>query len=384
MDAFANTSIAADVYAMPKIDASASAASRQKSCNACVRGKRRCDKRSPRCTRCAAKGLDCVYQKLPPSALSSATDGTSTTTTTISGAASTAESSGTSPEMADMPDFDMGFDMESLGTETSPESQHHHHIPHHHMPSAQAVNMPLGPELDFDIVDFMNAGSNANNTSLFNFNSAFTETSNKMQLNPLPTAPTVEIEPSPIRDLSLLKPDDACIGVDPSEAHDPRTCAGFMVKEISSLHEVFAKTRATPFMHPQLWAGKLPKTMLSAFSAASAYATSTPENKSWIMKLVANSAVQIHREGENANTNAEKLARVQALVVLDVIRVFDGDLSLRASADRERSVLLSWMKELRPIAIELEAEAELLGGGSCTSRDRPPKSWEVSFFFQSH
>lgn len=40
--------------------------SRQKSCNACVRSKRRCDKQTPRCTRCAEKNFSCVYQNLPP------------------------------------------------------------------------------------------------------------------------------------------------------------------------------------------------------------------------------------------------------------------------------------------------------------------------------
>lgn len=39
----------------------AAAASRQKSCNACVRSKRRCDKRTPRCTRCATKRALCIY-----------------------------------------------------------------------------------------------------------------------------------------------------------------------------------------------------------------------------------------------------------------------------------------------------------------------------------
>ncbi|KAF1739295.1 hypothetical protein CRV24_001227 [Beauveria bassiana] len=56
-----------------KIDTASSLSSRQKSCNACVRGKRRCDKRTPRCTRCAAKGLDCVYHKMPPSSSSTTT-----------------------------------------------------------------------------------------------------------------------------------------------------------------------------------------------------------------------------------------------------------------------------------------------------------------------
>jgi hypothetical protein len=38
---------------------------RQKSCDACVRTKRRCDKLYPRCSRCIEKDCECVYQKIP-------------------------------------------------------------------------------------------------------------------------------------------------------------------------------------------------------------------------------------------------------------------------------------------------------------------------------
>lgn len=41
------------------------APSRQKSCNACVKAKRRCDKRAPTCSRCAEKQFQCVYLKMP-------------------------------------------------------------------------------------------------------------------------------------------------------------------------------------------------------------------------------------------------------------------------------------------------------------------------------
>lgn len=41
---------------------------RQKSCDACVRSKRRCDKAYPHCTRCRARSVPCVYQRLPPAA----------------------------------------------------------------------------------------------------------------------------------------------------------------------------------------------------------------------------------------------------------------------------------------------------------------------------
>ncbi|KAI0136663.1 hypothetical protein BJ170DRAFT_24376 [Xylariales sp. AK1849] len=39
-----------------------SAASRQRSCDECVRGKRRCDKRTPACTRCTKKKFLCIYR----------------------------------------------------------------------------------------------------------------------------------------------------------------------------------------------------------------------------------------------------------------------------------------------------------------------------------
>jgi hypothetical protein len=52
----------------------AAAASRQKSCNACVRSKRRCDKRTPKCTRCAEKNYACVYQNVPSTSTGAAAD----------------------------------------------------------------------------------------------------------------------------------------------------------------------------------------------------------------------------------------------------------------------------------------------------------------------
>lgn len=43
------------------VDPGSSDKSRQRSCNACVRSKRRCDKRTPQCTRCTERGLPCLY-----------------------------------------------------------------------------------------------------------------------------------------------------------------------------------------------------------------------------------------------------------------------------------------------------------------------------------
>ncbi|TQV95748.1 hypothetical protein V2A60_000926 [Cordyceps javanica] len=469
-----------DPLSMTKLDAASSLSSRQKSCNACVRGKRRCDKRTPRCTRCAAKGLECVYHKMPPSAQgdggggSSNGNGNSAATPTaqrrqqqhqhqhqqLTPGQSTGGS--TSPEMADVPDFDMGFDYESLGTETSPESMCHipdptttststttPHFDHHHHHRAQPQphatgnhhHLHLGPGLDFDVSDFMNTvpGQHTSSTlspppptsnsnffaSLFESLGSTTTTSfaddgvtsaaSKLDIPPLPSSlmssALVPQPPTrhPVRDVSLLRRHMACSGHDPLAVHDPRSWMGYTVRALTDMHAVFARTRALPFLHERLWAVQLPRPVLAVFSAATAYANRSPHNRAWVMKLLADTAADVHRDGERAATPRDKLARVQALVILDSMRIFDGDVGLRAAAEREAHVLGAWIGELQEVTEALEAEAvqhaqtssvvgataaavpDGINGSSAAgaqgtpypARDRPPKSWDAWVLLES-
>ncbi len=427
-----------DPLNMTKLDTASSLSSRQKSCNACVRGKRRCDKRTPRCTRCAAKGLDCVYHKLPPSHAGS-------TSSSAAQQQHQPASGSTSPEMTDVPDFDMGFDYESLGTETSPESmchvpdqppqlhqQHNHSHHHHHSNNNNNSHLHLGPGLDFDIVDFMNAvptgnthttatlsppsahdatgGANSFFASLFEGTAAAGGTgASKLDIPPVPfmsSALVPQAPKTPVRDLSLLRPDVACDGgrLDALAVHDPRSWLGYTMRSLTGMHTAFAQTRALPFLHPRLWAAQLPAAILAVFSAATAYANRSDDNRAWIMKLLADTAVAVHREGEAAATPHDKLARVQALVILDSMRVFDGDVGMRAAAEREAHILSAWIGELQQVVNTLENEAvqhaqggaaglvpdsmDAAGGGGgggagYPSRDRPPRGWDAWILLES-
>ncbi|KAH6997687.1 hypothetical protein BKA56DRAFT_626518 [Ilyonectria sp. MPI-CAGE-AT-0026] len=328
------------------------AASRQKSCNTCVRGKRKCDKKTPRCTRCAAKGLDCVYQKLPP------------------GASFHDEDIG-APSTSDVHDFDMGFDIESLGTSTdtttttattSPESLHSNNV----------TSIQLDSNLDFSIIDQLMANDSPNGAELWNLGDFG---SNKMEIPMVPAHP-----PMAIRDMTLLQGADSCLAFNPLDVHDPRTRIGYVVDALTNMYRGFAHTRTLPFVHPRLYGSNLPRTMLAAFSAATAYAGRTPENKAWVYKLVAEAAREIHREGERVDTAVEKVARVQALVILDSIRMFDGDVALRATSEREMPQFMAWLMELKALKDELE---EGLSSAVLISTDRPPASWESWVLLES-
>lgn len=284
------------------------------------------------------------------------------------------------------PEFDMSFDIESLstttGTNTSPESLQPDAgmglgcDPHSHHPHA---------DLGFSIADLM-TGHGTGDGGLWDL-SGFGD-SGKMDLPPVPIAPSLQTEmPSqstqpqhlqqqqPIRDLSLLENEDQCFPADVCQVHDPRSKIGFIVKAIADMYRGFAQRREAPFMHPRLWSSQIPKTILTAFSAATAYAAQTPQTKGWTLKVLLDAVREVHRDGERATTHADRLARVQALFLLNTMRIFDGDLGMRAAAEREMTVFLAWVKDLIVVKNELE---EGLPASAHMLRDKPPKSWEVS------
>lgn len=326
-----------DISNMRRMDRSA-AATRQKSCNACVRGKRRCDKTTPSCTRCAAKGLDCIYQKAPA--------GSSPSSVTFAG-----------PEISQ--DFDMGgFDLPDLatgssqGTNTSPES------------------LVLDPNLDFSIVDMLNDGS-AN--SLWNF-PGFAEPKASFPA-PVPTVPR-----QVIRDIAIFENKAECMKLeckvtDPLLIHDPRSSIGFIVDYLKKVHIPFSQTRRLPFIHPRLYSSQLPRAVMSAFCAATAYTNRTPETNAWSYRLLQDAAKDILKEGKQAETVIEKIARAQALVIVGTMRVFDGDYTMRHEAEKEMKTLLTWVEDLAKVRAELENGVEPALRGS---RDRPPATWDVS------
>ncbi|KAI1045642.1 hypothetical protein LB505_004811 [Fusarium chuoi] len=333
-----------------------SAASRQKSCNACVRGKRKCDKKTPRCTRCAAKGLDCVYQRLPPGANFHDDD--------------LCAGLGATENLNEVPDFDMGFDINDLGVDSSASASASTSTSNPTPDSLDRVttsSIELDSPLDFSIIDHLMANDTSLGSELWNMGDYG---NNKLGIPPVPAGPVV------IRDVALLDRADACLAdFNPLDVYDPRTRVGYTVDIITNLYRDFARTRRLPFIHPRLYGSNLPKTMLAAFSAASAYSARTPENKGWVYKLITDMAKEIHREGERASTPAEKLARVQALVVLDSIRMFDGDVTLRATSEREMSQFIAWMFALKEVEEELSVGDE---PGATTMKGPPPPSWEVT------
>lgn len=351
------------------------AASRQKSCNACVRGKRRCDKTYPKCTRCSAKGLDCVYQKLPPTPPKQQQQQQQQSTSSPSESSSFGQSSLGQSQMPDLTptdDFDMNFGMPECNL--GPQA---HTTTAGGTSSTTPETLTLDPNLDFNIADLINGTQQGH--SLWDL-PGFAEPKAQFPAPvPVPTfgdsgQASDEGEPRPpIRDVAILeKATMDCIATDPLLVHDTRSRIGFVLGFLKNCHKTFAQTRSLPFMHPRLYAQHLPRTMMTAFCAASTYATHTPATKAWALRVLSESAKEIQSEGRNAVSALDKLARVQALVIVDTMRQLDGDISMRTAAERERGLVLEWVSELGRLKGEVEGGENPVNA----SRDKAPRSWE--------
>jgi hypothetical protein len=180
----------------------------------------------------------------------------------------------------------------------------------------------------------------------------------------------------PIRDVALLDNSscDPSFCLDPMQVHDPRSRIGFIVENLTQMHADFARTRNLPYLHPRLYRSSPPPTILTAYGAAATYAGRTPATKAWALRAVADAATAVHAEGRKLTASAplaDKLARVQALLIVESMRILDGDVGLRHAASKDRHVLLDWIADLSKTLEANEVERH-----QRCARDHPPKTWD--------
>ncbi|KAF9876488.1 C6 zinc finger domain protein [Colletotrichum karsti] len=384
----------------PLVESDPADKSRQKSCNACVRSKRRCDKRTPRCTRCAEKNFSCVYQNLPPSG---------------GGGGGPSSSAGEDPLQAmdlednttahHLPPAPHPFDFNTLdsspsgstpgtyinGTLVLNEPETNGSATATTTTAASSLGLNLDPNMGFDfnsVMDFLNADP---------------VQGGEMQLWETPQVPTAPKTLAP--DLPYMG--SVCCGMErddilppvpdkqqtqcmsqgdfqPWQIHEPDSRIGYMVNYIKDLHLTFARTKQTPFIHRHLYRGvhSTPRPLLAAYTAISAYAGRTDSNRGWAIRAICEGAAEVLKTAKDAAASAamtghEKLARAQALWLLQTIRCFDGDVALRAQAERDMGVLKRWLTELEGLRDNLD-DVHLLD--DLALRQRPPRSWEVWVF----
>jgi hypothetical protein len=114
--------------------------------------------------------------------------------------------------------------------------------------------------------------------------------------------------------------------------------------------------------------------MRSCLTISSLYSNMTDSNKAPVLRILCqgpNELKQLHE----ANTPRERLARTQALFLYQIMRVFDGDITLRTLAGKDMSLLGSWLGDLSKIRDNLDTPHDI---ESRARQRNVPDSWEVS------
>lgn len=138
-----------------------------------------------------------------------------------------------------------------------------------------------------------------------------------------------------------------------------------------------ATRNTTPFMHCLLYRDYTPECIVSCFSTSVLYANRTPMNTAMVMRALHGGARDLvtTESARFVTTTVERLARSQALLMYQVIRLFDGDITLRAQAEKDFPLLNAWLVELCKMRDNLSTVARLEHG---VAKPQPPE-WEVSF-----
>ncbi|KAL1875240.1 hypothetical protein Daus18300_003311 [Diaporthe australafricana] len=342
--------------------------SRRKNCNACVWSKRRCDKRTPRCTRCAAKNFTCVYQSLPPS---------SATTTGGGGGTPAGADDYVGLEEGGVPAPPHSFDFNSLDSshsESAAGTCNNSTLVMNELADRNAtVTSPsIGLTLDANMMFDFNAVLIADSMQVGNMQSW------EVQQTPVVVSKTLAPEVPHMGSICTER-DEILGGFQPWHIYEPDSRIGYIVDYFTKLHITFAQTKETPFLHRHVYRGlhSTPRPLIAAYTAISAYTGRTAANKGWAIRAVCEGAAEVLKtagdDAPAALTSHEKLARAQALWLLQTVRCFDGDVSLRAQAVRDMGVLKKWLKDLECLKDNLD-DVHMLDDAAL--RQRPPRSWE--------
>ncbi|KAK6063153.1 hypothetical protein SCUP515_12679 [Seiridium cupressi] len=318
--------------------------SRKKNCDNCIQGKRRCDRQTPSCSRCAKKEILCIYSKTV-----SASDPTQ--------------------------DLELMTYNQDLETDETGYSLFHpgssHNVDHtgglstnpHRNDAIEYTPRRAGPTTSSGntVLDDLLGMVNNNREPIFD---QWLVAGNENLLGERLGLPVVEeitgthekMSSFCVRCPGISSPAAFAHGsqdyIDAQYIYDPTTPLHYVINRVKDFTTDMATQTATPFLHQRLYRDYTPPCILSCFAATTLYANRTPANAAMILRTL---QAHVHElastEGSRIIfTPVDKLARTQALFLYQIIRLFDGDIALRAQGEKDLPVLLIWLGDPDPWA----------------------------------
>ncbi|KAK0124730.1 hypothetical protein ONS96_008613 [Cadophora gregata f. sp. sojae] len=121
----------------------------------------------------------------------------------------------------------------------------------------------------------------------------------------------------------------------------------YCISELKRSIETLVLEGRTPFIHPDLYSETMPETYQDLIGVCSFYMHRTPQNYPMVCRMM---NVKLKKLGESAKSVVQLgswLLHVQALIMYQIMRLFDGDVQQRRNAERDMKVLDAWTERLQ-------------------------------------
>lgn len=300
---------------------------RKKSCFACVKAKRRCDLGYPFCKRCCVKGYDCKYPNAtPPDASSSRRAAPGhvpaevvirqstpdlTATPVVGGSSSNAATA--------------AANIASSGNTAVPAGPP---PPQQPFINFNAADASIDPFL-FQASD--SSGSSSSPESFEDFQTHHDWVLEKPREMPrtMPRAPLTR----------MLIPEITC----PTFLTDPQVV--YIVSNLSSFVGTMADSGTASFLHKDLYGSNEPQAYQDCVAISALHLNKTVRNQRILARAIMGKIASIAAGARNW-TLPQHLAAVQAMIVYQVIRLFDPDLNLQEEAEKHNNLLQMWSAKL--------------------------------------
>lgn len=152
---------------------------------------------------------------------------------------------------------------------------------------------------------------------------------------------------------------------------------------------------SNPFIHRQLYQHRFPQCIQDAYMALSCYLTRKPGNEQAILHIIQQRAQQLVAEDPLPVTPSAKapsitphdldplleLARIQSLLIYQLIGLYDGDIRLRSIAERHIPILISWMHRLVDYGRRCDALGHFLVPSPSGNEGAEEESWETLIWY---
>lgn len=154
-----------------------------------------------------------------------------------------------------------------------------------------------------------------------------------------------------------------------------RPRAAWLIRTLRSYPKTLLTTTKTTFIHPFLYSPTIPSQIQDAISGCSLYLAKNESNEAVVWEIISSMVAKL-LQAKSSWSVAEHLSCVQALVIFQIIRLFDGDVRARGDGEEAESVLEEWTDRL---ALRTGIVVEEQEVGQCLLE----KGWENWVFEES-